>query len=71
MVLYRLKTSIAGVERSADGMLVARIAAGEVLSIPDIDDVTGMVEIVYQGRNVAVHVDDLRMSAEVVESGAL
>jgi hypothetical protein len=65
MVTYRLKASITGVERSANGMLIARIAAGEVLTTPDIGDATGMVDIIYQGRNLAVHVEDLQMSAVV------
>jgi hypothetical protein len=70
MVLYRLKSSIVGVERSATGMSIARIAAGEVLTTPDIGDATGMVEIVYQGRNIAVHVEDLQLSAEALDGGA-
>lgn len=68
MATYRLKASITGVERSASGMLIARIAAGEVLTTPDIGDASGMVDIVYQGRNLVVHVDDLQRSAEVVEN---
>lgn len=70
MIFYRLKSPITAVEHAARGMLITRIAAGEVLTTPDIDDATKMVEIVYQGRNLAVHVEDLQVSGEVVESDA-
>lgn len=68
MATYRLKSSITGVECCARGMLVTHIAAGEVLTTPDIDDATRLVEIVYQGRNLVIPVEDLQVSAEVLGS---
>jgi len=65
---YRLKSAIVGVEHSVDGMHITHIASGTILSIPDTERESGMIEIVHQGRNVSVFLQDLRERAERVDS---
>ena len=45
MLSYRLKSAIVGVERCSTGMRVTNIERGTVLTIPDTDNETGMIEI--------------------------
>ncbi len=64
MVGYRLKSAIVGVEHSAAGMHVTHIASGTIVTIPDTDRESGMIEIVYEGRNVSVFLQDLTERSE-------
>jgi hypothetical protein len=65
---YRLKSAIVGVERRSTGMRITNIAIGTVLSIPDIDRDSGMIEIVNQGRYVSVFLEDIRERGERVDA---
>jgi hypothetical protein len=67
MPSYRLNASIAGVEQSATGMRIVQIAAGEVLSLPEIEQDRGLVELVLPGRHVAVFAQDLRRRGSRVD----
>jgi hypothetical protein len=64
---YRLKSAIVGVERSSTGMHITNIPCGSVLALPDTDKETGMVEIVFEGRNVSVFLEDIRERGEHVD----
>jgi hypothetical protein len=61
---YGLKSGVVGVERSASGMHITNIVTGTILQIPDTDREVGMIEIVYQGRNVSVFLQDVRERSE-------
>jgi hypothetical protein len=65
---YRLKAAIVGVERCSTGMRITNIERGTVLTIPDTDKESGMIEIVYQGRYVSVFLEDVRERSERVEA---
>jgi hypothetical protein len=65
---YRLKLAIVGVERSSTGMRITNIARCTVLTIPDTDKETGMIEIVYDGRNLSVFLEDVKERGERVEA---
>jgi hypothetical protein len=67
---YRLKSAIVGVEHSPTGMHITHIASGAILHIPDTDRESGMIEIVYQGRNVSVFLQDVRERAERLDGHA-
>ena len=64
---YRLKSGIAGVEHSSTGMHLTHILSGAILEIPDTERESGMIEIVYGGRNVSVFLPDVRERAERVD----
>jgi hypothetical protein len=64
---YRLKSAIVGVERSAAGMHITNIPSGWVLTLPDTDKETGMIEIVFEARNVSVFLEDIRERGERVD----
>jgi hypothetical protein len=64
---YRLKSAIVGVERSAKGMLTARIASGSVLNLPDTEQTRGMVEVVYEHRYISVFIEDVCERGERVD----
>jgi hypothetical protein len=50
-------------------MHITNIPSGSVLTVPDTDKETGMVEIVFEGRNVSVFLEDVRERGERVDSG--
>ena len=64
---YRLRLPILGVDRSPAGMHITHISSGEILSVPETDKKQGLVETIYQGRNVAVFIQDLNERAERVD----
>lgn len=68
MFSYRLKSAIVGVERCSTGRRITNIAIGTVLSIPDTDRDSGMIEIVNQGRYVSVFLEDIRERGERVDA---
>jgi hypothetical protein len=68
---YRIKSSIPGVERSATGMHAVKLAAGEIVTIADIDKESGLVEIVHQGRNLTILIQELRECSERVDGKAV
>jgi hypothetical protein len=61
MPSYKLSASIAGVEQSDTGMHIIQIAAGEILTFPDLEKESGLIDLVFHGRSVAVFAQDLRM----------
>lgn len=67
MVSYRLKSAIVAVERSATWMHITHIASGTIITIPDTDKESGMIEIVYEGRNVSVFLHDVIERSERVD----
>jgi hypothetical protein len=67
MPSYRLSASIAGVERSSSGLHIIQIAAGEVLTLPKIDRESGLIDLVFQGRNIAVFAQDLRVRTSPID----
>lgn len=72
MAIYLLKAPIIAIEHSLTGMLIVRIAAGHKLTLPDTDQPTGLIEIDYGGRRVAIFIEDLKERAEKVQcAGAL
>ena len=68
MARYRLKFAITGIVHSAAGMHITQITAGDTLTVPDTDQEKGLIEIVHQGRNVSVFIEDLRERAENIET---
>jgi hypothetical protein len=50
-------------------MNITNIATGTVLTIPDTDKESGMIEIVYQGRNLSVFLEDVKERGERVDAG--
>jgi len=67
MAGYCVKSAIVGVEHSAGGMHITHIASGTILVIADTDRESGMIETVYEGRNISVFLQDLRERAERVD----
>ncbi len=67
MPSYRLSASIAGVEHSSTGMRIVQIAAGEVISFPEIERESGLVDLVFHGHNVTVFAQDLRLRSNRVD----
>lgn len=56
-----------GVEHSATGMQIAHIAPGAILNVTETERQTGLIDTVYDGRTVAVFLQDLRERAEPVD----
>ena len=67
MFSYRLKSAVVGVERSVAGMRMTNIERGSVITLPDTDKDSGMIEIVCQGRYVSVFLEDVRERGERVD----
>jgi hypothetical protein len=59
-----------GVEHSSGGMHIIHIASGTILTISDTDRESGMIDIVYESRNVSVFLQDLKERAEHVDGRA-
>ncbi len=70
MPSYKLSASIAGVEQSATGLHIIQIAAGEVLSLPELKKESGLIDLVFHGRNVAVFAQDLRLRSNRIDESA-
>jgi hypothetical protein len=67
MPSYRLSDSIAGVEQSSTGMHIVQIAAGEVIRFPEIERESGLVNLVFHGRNVTAFAQDLRLRSNRID----
>jgi len=67
MPSYRLSASIAGVEHSSTGLHIIQIAAGEVISFPEIERESGLVDLVFHGRNIMVFAQDLRLRSNRID----
>jgi hypothetical protein len=52
-------------------MQVRHIVCGEILTVPEIDKISGLTEIVWQGRMATVFIEDLRSRAELVEIASI
>ena len=68
MLTYRLKSAIVAIERSKHGMLITNVPHGSVLTLPDPNQQSGMIEVVWQGRYVSIFVQDVRERGEYVDA---
>jgi hypothetical protein len=69
MSLYRLSASIAGVEQLPTGLHIIQINAGELISFPEIEKDSGLVDLEFHGHNVSVFAQDLRARTSRIEDG--
>jgi hypothetical protein len=67
MASYKLSAGIAGVEQSATGMQIIQIAAGEILTFPEPYKESGLIDLEFHGRTVAVFVQDLRVRGSRID----